>query len=639
MRIEEILSRLEHVRKSASGWTACCPAHEDKDPSLSVTEGDDGRILVNCFAGCSVENICAALNIRLSDLFANKNGNAPQAAPPKAAPPKAKPAEHTPFQGTEEMVQEMRVALARSRECLDYICGRGVSLKVAADLKWGFSPSWSFKDDEDNIVDRPALSTPHYADSKLVGIKYRTVDGTKLFSQQKGSTIDGLYGRGTLDPKATEVSVFEGPEDTALAISHGVNAVGLIAAGSKLAKDDLRVLCGYERCYLIGDQDTAGQKSMDALQQRLPAEKAIRVRMPGFKDIGEFWKSDPAQFADKLRRILRFAQGSRDCFEWADLLDEIEISEAQGVDRYAIDKLVPCNAISMFFGEEKSGKSLLSRYMGKCVANGSKVFGKYATTKMPVLCLDLENDSQDLRAFTRHFARLGPEKIRYRTRRTGCPALDSPALLRLCERWHPLIIIDSMTKFLNGADPYHPGDMSVFFDKLLNLCAAGATIVLIHHAIRSDVERYADSHQIGANVARAFAVVSEDRPRLNRVRLEGQLFRGSEPVSENLIAFPLIADRGEFGLSSDSDPFAADLEALINFVKSQPGEACRKEAIKNRPGRRSTANLKLLDLAIERGKLAVRTDRKISFPNAGTVSSEVIPFPSQGTDGNGNDEN
>jgi len=134
-------------------------------------------------------------------------------------------------------------------------------------------------------------------------------------------------------------------------------------------------------------------------------------------------------------------------FEYADLLDENEISEAEDVEKHAIEKLVPCNAISMLFGEEKSGKSLLSRYFGKSVANEIKVFGKYATQKMPVLCLDLENNTQDIRAFTTYFTRLGSERIRYRTRQTGVPPLDSPALLRLCEREHPLIIIDSMTKF------------------------------------------------------------------------------------------------------------------------------------------------------------------------------------------------
>src|ERR1019366_8359817 len=133
------------------------------------------------------------------------------------------------------------------------------------------------------------------------------------------------------------------------------------------------------------------------------------------------WKATLIAFPAKMRRILRFAQGSRDYFEYVDLLDENEISEAEDIEKHAIEKLVPCNAISMLFGEEKSGKSLLSRYLGKSVANKIKVFGKYTTEKMPVLCLDLENIAQDIRAFTKYFATLGAEKIRYRTRQTGVP--------------------------------------------------------------------------------------------------------------------------------------------------------------------------------------------------------------------------
>lgn len=65
---EQIAERL-HARPNGSGWTARCPAHADRSPSLSIREGDGGRVLLYCFAGCSVESICAALNIKVSDLF------------------------------------------------------------------------------------------------------------------------------------------------------------------------------------------------------------------------------------------------------------------------------------------------------------------------------------------------------------------------------------------------------------------------------------------------------------------------------------------------------------------------------------------------------------------------------------------
>ncbi len=48
---------------------ACCPAHDDDNPSLSVREGCDGKILLKCFTGCPLDAICAALGLEVSDLF------------------------------------------------------------------------------------------------------------------------------------------------------------------------------------------------------------------------------------------------------------------------------------------------------------------------------------------------------------------------------------------------------------------------------------------------------------------------------------------------------------------------------------------------------------------------------------------
>jgi len=67
--VERLLTRLEHVRKTGSGWSACCPVHADRIPSLSISEGDDGRVLVHCHAGCTVNAICAELGLQLRDLM------------------------------------------------------------------------------------------------------------------------------------------------------------------------------------------------------------------------------------------------------------------------------------------------------------------------------------------------------------------------------------------------------------------------------------------------------------------------------------------------------------------------------------------------------------------------------------------
>jgi hypothetical protein len=77
MKLAELLKRLAGVRAVGSGqWSAHCPAHEDSTPSLSVGTGQDGRILVNCKTGCSVEEICEALGITQRDLFSTRQNGA-----------------------------------------------------------------------------------------------------------------------------------------------------------------------------------------------------------------------------------------------------------------------------------------------------------------------------------------------------------------------------------------------------------------------------------------------------------------------------------------------------------------------------------------------------------------------------------
>jgi putative DNA primase/helicase len=67
--------------QSAKGWKAKCPAHDDGAPSLSVNEGAGGRVLLKCFAGCTAEAIVRAVDLRMSALFADDDGDRPARKP------------------------------------------------------------------------------------------------------------------------------------------------------------------------------------------------------------------------------------------------------------------------------------------------------------------------------------------------------------------------------------------------------------------------------------------------------------------------------------------------------------------------------------------------------------------------------
>lgn len=79
--VDRVLERANNVRKAGSGWLVSCPlpnhgqGYGDRDPSVSVTEGDDGRALVNCLAGCETEAVVKELGLSMADLFERRNGH------------------------------------------------------------------------------------------------------------------------------------------------------------------------------------------------------------------------------------------------------------------------------------------------------------------------------------------------------------------------------------------------------------------------------------------------------------------------------------------------------------------------------------------------------------------------------------
>jgi hypothetical protein len=59
----ETLARALEGRPVGASWMACCPVHDDREPSLSLRDAD-GAVLVHCHAGCEQRQVIAALRRR-----------------------------------------------------------------------------------------------------------------------------------------------------------------------------------------------------------------------------------------------------------------------------------------------------------------------------------------------------------------------------------------------------------------------------------------------------------------------------------------------------------------------------------------------------------------------------------------------
>lgn len=74
MSIESFLSKLEKVKRRGHGkWMACCPVHQERNPSLSIKD-DNGKIIMMCF-GCGANgvDVAGAIGVDLSELFPPKD--------------------------------------------------------------------------------------------------------------------------------------------------------------------------------------------------------------------------------------------------------------------------------------------------------------------------------------------------------------------------------------------------------------------------------------------------------------------------------------------------------------------------------------------------------------------------------------
>lgn len=88
MSVDKLLNGLQKVKRTGnSSWMACCPAHDDRSPSLSIKDNGDGKVMLRCFAGCETIDVLGAIGLDWDDVM-----------PPRQQPERiqtVKPVKHT----------------------------------------------------------------------------------------------------------------------------------------------------------------------------------------------------------------------------------------------------------------------------------------------------------------------------------------------------------------------------------------------------------------------------------------------------------------------------------------------------------------------------------------------------------------
>jgi hypothetical protein len=263
MTINDVLPKLQKVKCTKRGhWIARCPAHDDRSPSLSISEVDGGKVLIYCFTGCSYEAITFALGI---------DRRQASTKPFVAYVPVKKAIEDKPLDA-QPMWQRWF-----ERTDHDRVDGLGQSLGVDTDCLKAIGCAWSTLN---------AWAFPMKApDGKVIGIRLRNEKGDKwaVKGSKSGLFIPAEY---SYVPDGV-LYLVEGPTDLAAAMTIGLRAFGRAAC---LGQESL--ILQYvsrqkiDRLVIVTDNDEPGLRGAEKLQSMLSIHSCIWI--PPTKDIREF---------------------------------------------------------------------------------------------------------------------------------------------------------------------------------------------------------------------------------------------------------------------------------------------------------------------------------------------------------------
>ena len=334
--VELILERAEGVRRVGSGWMASCPHPEhgrgygDRNPSVSITEGDDSRALVNCQAGCQTEDIVAEWGLNMSDLFENRNVH----------------------RGGGSYTSRETTSTDQPATLENYAAYVGLPVEHLKALSL----------EQYYRLGKPAVRIPYLdeAGEEVLLVRSRV----SLTSKPKILTRKGdkhrLYGLWKLEEarEAGYAVLVEGESDAQTLWFHGVPALGIPGANGWKA-EWAPELKGIDRLYFV-IEDEAGERCWRKLAETPEIRDRLhRIELEDVKDVCELHKRDPERFKERLRVALEMGEA------WEDLSDAEERKRA----REAWDE---CRDLA----ESPDILSEFSRDLERCRLVGERVNGE-----------------------------------------------------------------------------------------------------------------------------------------------------------------------------------------------------------------------------------------------------------------------
>ena len=465
---EEIANRLEKPQQTKDGWLACCPAHPDKSPSLSIKDGDKGFPVFYCYAGCTYEAIAAALGI-----------SSESPPPPPAPSPKPKP--EAEWEAAYRAKYSEPVAEAPPDHLLT-----GWQLAISPDF---YHQPWS-------KYSKGATQYFSYFDANReiwATVKRVDVPGQPKKIQPTTMLPDGprpLYLLPQLLAQSElggGVLVVEGEKTVLGALFYEDKWAVTTSIGGAAAPHKTDWSPVENRAVVIWpDHDEPGQKYAETVAELCREAGASSISVV---QVPEEWpeKWDLADLLPEGATADTIDELMLDARPWPDdgfeLLSDL-FKAPDTPTEWVLDKLFPVGATSILGARPGAGKSSIARNLAMCVADGLPFLGRGVKQGRVMVAALEENRKMVIKAFRT----MGATGNNLYLRSLDMTEDGLETLRSAIKRIDPVLItIDTLGDFFMGQDVNEHKIMKPALAKLHRLAeATGVHIHIVHHDKKED---------------------------------------------------------------------------------------------------------------------------------------------------------
>jgi putative DNA primase/helicase len=313
--LTELLAALSDVSEESDGWLAACPGHADSKPSLRVSVGQSGKVLLKCRAGCTTEHVLDSLNMEMTDLTHMEAGDAQPISPARSTSAQATPGAIAGLAMRLDGYEQARGQYSEDEHPADpayrYAQERfGLSDTDIGRLGLGYT------DDLGGNV--PRLVVPFRTPQGVArNFQARALDPAAKVRWQGPKSPEG----GSWSPLGwfpgesgwSEVLIAEGPGDALTAAAVGYDTIGVAGAArvnNPAIVAEIAQWTTGRPVVIAGDGDAAGRQFSATLAKGL-IELGAHVRvlnLPDGVDLNDWRLADPAAFQTNLIRAIESAE-------------------------------------------------------------------------------------------------------------------------------------------------------------------------------------------------------------------------------------------------------------------------------------------------------------------------------------------